>query len=63
MGCCGGEAAYSTMDFSLELYDLIQNSEKKTQFQFKKLASVSTEKLFDKNLTTYIKETNLLLFK
>ena len=49
----------STMDFTLELYDLIPDSEKKTKFQFKKLNSATTEKLFDKNLTIYINETKI----
>ena len=59
MGCCGENIQYSTMDITLELYDLIQNSEKKTQFQFRKLNSINTEKLFDKNLSTYITETKI----
>ena len=28
MGCCGEEIQYSTMNFSLELYDLIQDPNK-----------------------------------
>ena len=59
MGCCGESVQISTMEFTLELYDLIQDPDKKTVFQFKKLNSANAEKLFDKNLTTYIKETNL----
>ena len=59
MGCCGESVQISTMDFTLELYDLIQDPEKKTKFQFKKLNSTTTEKLFDKNLTIYINETKI----
>ena len=59
MGCCGESVQISTMECTLELYDLIQDPDKKTVFQFKKLNSANAEKLFDKNLTTYIKETNL----
>ncbi len=59
MGCCGESVQISTMEFTLELYDLIQDPDKKTVFQFKKLNSANAEKLFDKNLATYIKETNL----
>ena len=59
MGCCGESVQISTMEFTLELYDLIQDPDKKTVFQFKKLNSANAEKLFDKNLTTYIQETNL----
>jgi len=59
MGCCGESVQISTMDFTLELYDLIQDPEKKTKFQFKKLNSATTEKLFDKNLNIYINETKI----
>ena len=59
MGCCGESVQISSMDFTLELYDLIQDSEKKTKFQFKKLNSATTEKLFDKNLSIYIQETKI----
>ena len=59
MGCAGEEVVYSTMDICFELYDLIQNPDKKTQFQFKKLESIHTEKLFDKNLTNYIEQTKI----
>ena len=59
MGCCAEDVQYSTMDFSLELYDLIQDSGKETKFQFKKLNSITTEKLFSKTLLTYINETKI----
>ena len=59
MGCCGESVQISSMDFTLELYNLIQDSEKKTKFQFKKLNSATTEKLFDKNLSIYIQETKI----
>ena len=59
MGCCGESVQISTMDFTLELYDLIQDPEKKTKFQFKKLNSATTEKLFDKNLNIYINEAKI----
>ena len=48
MGCCSEDVQFSTMDFSLELYDLVQDPNKNTKFQFKKLESATTEKLFSK---------------
>ena len=59
MGCCGEEIQYSTMNFSLELYDLIQDPNKNTKFQFKQLSSVKTEKLFSKTLLMYIDENSI----
>ena len=59
MGCCGEDIQYSTMDFSIELYDLVQDPNKKTKFQFKKLASITTEKLFSKTLLAYMDENNI----
>ena len=59
MGCCGEDIQYSTMDFSIELYDLVQDPNKKTKFQFKKLASITTEKLFSKTLLAYLDENNI----
>ena len=59
MGCCSEEVQFSTMDFTIELYDLIQDPNKNTKFQFKKLNSASTEKLFSKTLSTYINETKI----
>ena len=59
MGCCADDVLYSTMDFSLELYDLIQDPNKETKFQFKKLNSITTEKLFSKTLLSYIDETKI----
>ena len=60
MGCCGEEIQYSTMNFSLELYDLIQDPNKNTKFQFKQLSSVKTEKLFSKTLLMYIDENSVI---
>ena len=59
MGCCGDNIQFSTINFTLELYDLIQNKEKITQFEIKKLSSTNIEKIFGKNLSTYIEETKL----
>ena len=59
MGCCGESVQISTMEFTLELYDLIQDPDKKTVFQFKKLNSANAEKLFDKTLSVYIQETKI----
>ena len=59
MGCCGESVQISTMEFTLDLYDLIQDPNKKTVFQFKKLNSTVTEKLFDKTLSIYIQETKI----
>ena len=59
MGCCSEDVQFSTMDFSLELYDLVQDPNKNTKFQFKKLESATTEKLFSKTLSTYINETKI----
>ena len=59
MGCCGEGAPINTLDVVLELYDLIQDPGKKSIFQFKKLNSVTTEKLFDKTLSIYINETKI----
>jgi len=59
MGCCSEEVQFSTMNFTIELYDLIQDPNKNTKFQFKKLNSASTEKLFSKTLSTYINETKI----
>ena len=59
MGCCGESVQISTMEFTIDLYDLIQDPNKKTVFQFKKLNSTVTEKLFDKTLSIYIQETKI----
>ena len=59
MGCCGDNIQFSTINFTLELYDLIQNKEKITQFEIKKLSSTNIEKIFGKNLSTYIEETKI----
>ena len=59
MGCCGDNIQFSTINFTLELYDLIQNKEKITQFEIKKLSSTNIEKIFSKNLSTYIEETKI----
>ena len=59
MGCCGESVQISTMEFTIDLYDLIQDPNKKTVFQFKKLNSAITEKLFDKTLSVYIQETKI----
>ena len=59
MGCCGENIQFSTINFTLELYDLIQNKEKITQFEIKKLSSTNIEKIFGKNLSTYIEETKI----
>ena len=62
MGCCpdGGEdILFSTMDFTLELYDLIKDQSKSTTFHFKKLSSIKTEKIFSKTLSTYISEQKI----
>ena len=59
MGCCGENIQFSTINFTLELYDLIQNKEKITQFEIKKLSSTNIEKIFGKNLSTFIEETKI----
>ena len=59
MGCCGDNIQFSTINFTLELYDLIQNKDKITQFEIKKLSSTNIEKIFGKNLSTYIEETKI----
>ena len=59
MGCCSNNIKFSKMDFVLELYDLIQDKDKPTKFQLKKLQSINLEKMFDKTLSYYIKVSDI----
>ena len=59
MGCCSQNIKFTKMDFSLELYDLIQDQKKSTKFEFKRLSIFHTEKIFEKTLSYYIEETKI----
>ena len=59
MGCCSQNLKFTKMDFYLELYDLIQDKEKKTKFEFKRISIFHTEKIFEKTLLYYIEETKI----
>ena len=59
MGCCSQNLKLTKFDFSLELYDLTQDEENPTKFEFKRLSIAHTEKIFDKTLSYYIEETKI----
>ena len=59
MGCCSQNFKYVNMEFTLELYELIQDEEKPTTFEFKRLSFTQSEKIFEKTLSFYIEETKI----
>ena len=59
MGCCSQNLKFTKFDFSLESYDLTQDEENPTKFEFKRLSIAHTEKIFDKTLSYYIEETKI----
>ena len=59
MGCCAQNVRFSKLDFCLELYDLIQDKDKYTKFELKKLSSFNLEKMFSKTISHYIQDTHI----
>ena len=59
MGCCDENFRFSKLDFSLELYDLIQDKDKNTKFELKKISTFNLEKTLCKNISDYIQETHI----
>ena len=57
MGCCAQNVRFSKLDFCLELYDLIQDKDKYTKFELKKISSFNLEKMFSKTISHYIQDT------